>query len=483
MKRENAGAFELDRCYFGDVRAVLREMIAAGTQVHCIVTSPPYWGLRSYLPADHPHKQLEIGSEPTLAQFLDTMVDVFDLCRQVLRDDGTLWVNMGDSYAGGGNGAANYPASSGAKQLSNRGSTTAGRNGYVPKGLKPKDLVGQPWRLAFALQDAGWWLRQDNVWNKPNPMPESVTDRFTKAHEYVFMLAKSERYFFDQAAVLEPTSPDTRLRMAQNVLAQLGSERANGGPTGLGKSKGNMRAVGRREVPPGSPKDGGTVLPRGVGWGHGTDAEERGRTRVMPGLPGNVNPPKGQAAYEAGDEFHRTKGGLLAYAEKARGAAVPEWRNKRSVWTIPTESFSGAHFATFPRKLVEPCILAGCPAGGTVLDPFFGSGTTGAVARQLGRHFLGIDINDANEALQAGRISPQHSLFMKPENEPPPTWLTAAPPVLDCVTDATILTQTEKHRNRPETHHPEAVSGSKSPDSPHFGTQSGIPPSDQKEQK
>lgn len=348
----------LNRCHFGDVRDVLRQMIADGVKVQTIVTSPPYWGLRSYLPAGHSDKAREIGSEPTLREFLDTMVGVFDLCREVLADDGTMWVNMGDSYVGN-RGAAWGPSPS---TEAARAMTSSRRrdNEPIPRsdlrvdGLKTKDLVGQPWRLAFALQDAGWWLRQDIVWAKPNPMPESVRDRCTKSHEYIFLMSKSERYYFDQGAILEPVSAATHARLAQNVQAQIGSERANGGA----KTNGNMKAVAR-----------------GVGWGHGTDAEQRNRGRVK----------NNESMNEA-------------------LAIMPTERNKRSVWTVPTESYSGAHFATFPRALIEPCILAGAPAGGVVLDIFMGSGTTAQVAEQLGRKWIGIDIDQRNAPLQAERL-------------------------------------------------------------------------------
>ncbi len=353
----------INKCHFGDVRDVLRQMIADGVKVQTIVTSPPYWGLRSYLPADHPDKVYEIGSEPTFAEFLIKMVGVFDLCRQVLADDGTMFVNMGDSYSSGGR--SSYDADD---KLPERGNTPR-----RDVGLPSKNLVGQPWRLAFALQDAGWILRQDIVWQKPNPMPESVTDRCTKAHEYIFLLSKSPKYYFDQGAILEPVSANTHARLAQDIQNQIGSERANGGA----KTNGNMKAVGRRQVDPGNVPDSGVIglNSRGVSWGHGTDAEQRNRGRV-----------KNNASF---DEAM---------------AIMPTERNKRSVWTVPTESYKGAHFATFPRALIEPCILAGAPAGGVVLDIFMGSGTTAQVAEQLGRKWIGIDIDVRNKALQAERL-------------------------------------------------------------------------------
>lgn len=338
----------LNQCHFGDVRDVLRRMIADGVQVNTIVTSPPYWGLRSYLPADHPDKAREIGSEPTLKEFLATMVEVFNLCRLALRDDGTMWVNMGDSYASGGR--ASYDALS-----PNKGNAGAiGIDRPKCENFKPKDLMGQPWRLAFALQDAGWYLRQDIIWHKPNPMPESVTDRCTKAHEYIFLLAKSERYYYDQEAILEPVSAGTHGRLSQNVQAQIGSARANGGA----KTNGNMKAVGRREAPV---QDARKLAEAGRGT-------------------------------KNNDSFD------------AAMAIMPSERNKRSVWTVPTQSYSGAHFATFPPALIEPCILAGAPAGGVVLDIFFGSGTTGQVSQALGRKWIGIDIDVRNKDLQLERL-------------------------------------------------------------------------------
>lgn len=346
----------LDACHFGDVRAVLRDMIAAGVQVNTIVTSPPYWGLRSYLPPGHADKPLEIGSEPTIGEFLSTMLEVFDLCRQVLRDDGTMWVNMGDSYATMG---GRQPA-----DVGDVGRRAGQERKPAPGRLKPKDLVGQPWRLAFALQDAGWWLRQDIVWHKPNPMPESTRDRCTKAHEYIFLLAKSERYHYDFDAMQEPVSGTAHARRALDRT-----------PAGwaTGTDRKHDEVLGRyTEHRKGN----------GVGWGYADEAP-KARTRKLaePGSGSKLN---------------------ASYDEAVTDLVT--MRNRRSVWTIPSEPFSGAHFATFPRALVEPCILAGCPVGGIVLDPFFGSGTTGQVAQQLGRHFIGIDLNRANGPLQAERL-------------------------------------------------------------------------------
>jgi DNA modification methylase len=398
----------LNKCHFGDVRDVLRRMITDGVKVQTIVTSPPYWGLRSYLPAGHPAKVNEIGSEPTLREFLDTMVGVFALCREVLADDGTMWVNMGDSYAAGGQGSGARDC----KQDSNRGTLRLDRPRKATDGFKPKDLMMQPHRLAIALQDDGWYVRQDIVWSKPNPMPESTRDRCTKAHEYVFLLSKKERYYYDFDAVQEPVDGGAHARRAgPNAMRGQGSNRPEGGGRANREGR-DMATVGTIKMP-----DGWNTKPGAHGSFH-PEGREKGKTH----LPGNVNPPKGQIAYEAGDEKQRTKAGLLAFAEKTRKLAeagsgtknnesmdealaeMRDTRNRRSVWTVASEPYKGAHFATFPTKLIEHPILAGAPAGGIVLDIFMGSGTTAQVAEQLGRQWIGIDIDERNAALQAERL-------------------------------------------------------------------------------
>lgn len=352
----------LNKCHFGDVRDVLRRMIADGVKVNTIVTSPPYWGLRDY------GAEGQIGLEPTIHDFIATMVEVFDLAKQVLADDGTAWVNMGDCYATGA-GKVNTSPGGGTQGERWAGIRTEERSGYQGKqnyrigpltqpnrmpqpGLKPKDLVGQPWRLAFALQDAGWWLRSDIIWSKPNPMPESCKDRPTKSHEYLFLLAKSEQYYFDFEAFQEPVTGGARPRAADRDVG--------GWMTG----EGSHHAI-----------EHNTPKARGVGFGHGTDAPARSRGRV-----------KNNASMDAA-------------LQEVRGT-----RNRRTVWNIPTQGYKGAHFATFPEALVEPCILAGSRVGGTVMDIFFGTGTTGQVAQRLGRNWIGIDINTANEPLQAERL-------------------------------------------------------------------------------
>ena len=257
----------------------------------------------------------EIGLEQTPEEYIAAMVEVFRCVRDVLADDGTLWLNIGDSYAGGGGG--NYSAGT----LNNSGqniTNVRNRPAWLSQaGLKPKDLIGIPWMLAFALRADGWFLRQDIIWHKPNPMPESVRDRCTKAHEYVFLLSKSERYYFDGEAMRE-----------EAVKGASGSS--------FNKGKTAEHQLGRS-----------------------SDAE-----RVEDGT-----------------------------------------RNRRSVWTVATRPYKGAHFATFPPALIEPCILAGSSPGDVVLDPFMGSGTTAAVALQHGRQYLGCELNPAYQPLQEARIA------------------------------------------------------------------------------
>lgn len=398
----------VNKCHFGDVRDVLRQMIADGVKVQTIVTSPPYWGLRSYLPADHPDKAREIGSEPTLREFLDTMVGVFDLCREVLADDGTMWVNMGDSYSSGGRTHARDPDNKNAPVGIGQ------RRPDTPHGLKPKDMVGQPWRMAFALQDAGWWLRQDIVWSKPNPMPESVTDRCTKSHEYIFLLSKSERYYFDQGAIRTPLSAETKALSFETMdfKARDRYKMPDGWDTGAG-AHGLFHRDGREA---GKPSHGSAAARKarastasksvptdeingmrgtGVGWGY-ADSEPKPRTTKKAGP--NAMRGQGQNRAEGGGRSNREGRDMATVAMHANTA------NKRSVWTVATEAYPGSHYATFPRALIEPCILAGAPAGGIVLDIFMGSGTTAQVAEQLGRKWIGIDIDVRNKALQAERL-------------------------------------------------------------------------------
>jgi DNA modification methylase len=275
----------------------------------------------------------------------------------VLRDDGTLWLNLGDSYAGswGARGRGEGTNAARPDLESKHGTAAPNRFGFAGLGIKPKDIMGIPWRVAFALQADGWYLRQDIIWSKPNPMPESVRDRCTKAHEYLFLLSKSERYYFDAKAIAEPITDSTRVRLAQIGLAeQAGSDRVPG------KTNGRMKAV--------PPRFGGSK------YGDNPDNPDH---------------------RSCGNEYVESDGS----------------RNKRSVWSIATQPFKDAHFATFPPALVEPCILAGCPAGGLVLDPFGGAGTTGLVADRLQRDAILVELNPEYAAIARRRIAGEAPLF------------------------------------------------------------------------
>jgi DNA modification methylase len=327
----------------GDCREVLRTL--PDDSVHCVVTSPPYWGLRDYGIAD------QIGLELSPEAFVAEMVGVFREVRRALRKDGTCWLNLGDSYMGGGRGGGAEDC----KQRTNVGSLDAAPNQRVA-GYKQKDLVGAPWMVAFALRADGWYLRQDIIWSKPNPMPESVRDRCTKAHEYLFLLSKSERYHYDQDAIAE---------------AAAYSGLANQDESGF--------------------KD-----PRRFNGKHQEGYNSSGAIRSKD-MDGGARPPTSRPH-------------SLSAFEAANGREYAT-RNKRSVWEIPTAPYSEAHFATFPPALIEPCILAGCPKGGTVLDPFGGAGTTGLVADRLGRDAILIELNPEYAALAERRIRGDAGMF------------------------------------------------------------------------
>lgn len=285
--------------HLGDCLASMREM--PSESVNCCVTSPPYFGLRDY------GVEGQIGLEKNHNEYIATMVDVFRDVRRLLRDDGTLWLNMGDSFG------------------------------------KDKQLLGIPWRLAFALQEDGWILRQDIIWHKPNPMPESVRDRCTKSHEYVFLLSKSPKYFFDSEEIKEPAAG--------------------------GRSKGNGRRLAEQAIA----RTGGAIT-----------------------------------------------GGT---AKSTLGTSADETRNRRSVWTVSTQPYKGAHFATFPPGLIEPCILAGCPVGGTVLDPFGGSGTTAGVALAHGRNAVLCELNPDYAELVQARVE---SILARYGNQEPSNYMRKA---------------------------------------------------------
>jgi len=304
--------------HVGDVREGLAQL--AEGSVQCCVTSPPYWGLRDYGVAG------QIGLEDSPEAFVETMVDVFRAVRRVLREDGTCWVNLGDSYnantGAGFNGNAKRPQEARETKLKN-------------SGLRAKNLIGIPWRVAFALQADGWFLRSDIIWHKPNPMPESVTDRPGKAHEYVFLLTKSARYFYDADAI--------RVR--------------NG-----------------READP-------EVYEQAETWSSGGITKHAGSDKSAPRL------------------------------------THPQGANARSVWTIPSQPFPGAHFATFPEELPTRCIKAGSRPGDLVLDPFTGAGTTALVAIGLGRRFVGCELNPKYAAMARARVQRQVGILAAAQKE------------------------------------------------------------------
>jgi len=297
----------LDKTHAGDCQALLQRMHSDGVRVQTCITSPPYFGLRAYLPADHPDKHLEIGAQGTPEQYIERLVHVFRAVRDVLADNGTLWIVIGDSYAA----RRTYQAAS-TKGGAKHGAAQAAVGAIWPGGdVKAKDLLGIPWMLAFALRRDGWYLRQDLIWHKPNTMPESVADRCTRAHEHILLLSKRSRYYFDHAAIREPS-----------------------------------------------------VDPRG---------------------PGNLRPVR----QPPGERITSANANLRGSLHKI---GVRTMRNKRDVWTVGTRPFKGSHFAVFPDRLIVPCVLAGSRVGDTVLDPFIGSGTTGAVALRLQRHFIGCEL-------------------------------------------------------------------------------------------
>ena len=316
--------------------------------VNCCITSPPYYGLRDY------GNDEQIGLEATPEEYIGKLVEVFREVRRVLTNDGTLWVNIGDSYAGSMKGAAQFPDNAmNYKQGTNRGALGKATLGKQCTNCKPKDLIGIPWMLAFALRADGWYLRQDIIWSKPNPMPESVRDRCTKSHEYIFLLSKSRLYYFDADAIKVPARESTMRRIRQDVDNQVGSSRTL-------KANGNMKAV--------------------IG----------GRKRNFSDMT------------EDDPMYRASTNREYEYTDKA---------NKRSVWVVSTSAFHGAHFAVFPPALIVDCIKAGCPEDGVVLDPFMGSGTTAIVSRKLNRNYIGFEINKDYVRLAENRMKKELGIF------------------------------------------------------------------------
>ena len=318
-RRKEGVPIQLDHIYTGDCLEVLKTL--PDESVHCCITSPPYYALRDY------GVDGQIGREATPKEYISRLTEVFAEVRRVLRSDGTLWLNISDTYAGKGNQGGYVDA----KNPKGRNGQAVALN-YKVEGCKPKDMIGIPWMLAFSLRDSGWYLRNDIIWMKENPMPESVKDRCARCYEHIFLFSKSRKYFFDYRAISEPIAPGTASRLKRGV-----------------------KGSNKYRVPiPGQAKQQTINLYRE----HGEITDDM------------INP----------------------------------LRNKRDVWIINTVPFKGGHYAAYPPKLVETCLLAGCPKDGVVLDPFMGSGTTGMVAKQLDRHYVGIELNPEYKELAEARI-------------------------------------------------------------------------------
>ena len=426
----------------GDVLDKLKDLPEESIQ--CCVTSPPYWGLRNY------QEEKQLGLEETPEEFVENMVKVFREVKRVLRKDGTCWLNIGDSYAGNMSRASN----NGRAGFGNQRETVVNR---IPVGLKQKDLVGIPWRVALALQQDGWYLRQDIIWHKPNPMPESVKDRCTKSHEYIFLLTKSSKYYYDIDAIREPFNEGGIKRITQNnIKNQIGSERGNGGE----RPNGNMKAVG--DVDLGRNKRSVWSIDK---YGSVENEskhrqgmhKERGQAIVVtrPNLPsqkefvdfirGVSNAKKlsedsgvklskvehwfrydeSGFAYPSVEDWNNVREYLddwnplfsdidnnMTYLETHFDSvdSNPKGKNKRSVWSITTKPFSEAHFAVFPPELPTLCIKAGSKEGDIILDPFMGSGTTAWVAQRLSRKWIGVELNPEYVKIIEKRVS-QQELF------------------------------------------------------------------------
>lgn len=376
--------------YHGHALEVLKTL--PDGSVNCCVTSPPYWGLRDYgIPG-------QIGLEKTPEEYVSKMVEIFREVRRVLFEDGTLWLNLGDCYATGA-GSYRNPGSDvevikhGGIQAFTRDYARQQPNRMPIEGLKPKDMVGIPWRIAFALQADGWWLRRDIIWHKPNPMPESVKDRPTTAHEYIFLMSRAEQYYYNHDEAKEP--------------ARIRSDRRPFGKRDSGEHGQSERIY----TPP--------------SW-NGSRFDDGKNAIVHPNVGKNRKPKGWDIEKGAHGSFHKNGRRKQDEAPKeSRSAASskmgrePGWRknqpdvcfrNLRSVWTVPSQPYCGAHFATFPPDLVIPCILAGSPRGGTILDPFAGTGTTGMVAERFERKAVLIDLNDKYLKLMKQRNN-QRSLF------------------------------------------------------------------------
>lgn len=423
---------EFNKIYEGCCYRVLKTF--ADKSVHCIITSPPYWALRDYKvkPTDWPAVTYSLfgfeiiipaqtcclGLEKDLFAFIGHLVLIFRECRRVLRDDGTMWVNMGDSYAvssmTGGNNSFN-------KQGVYKSERQHFNKKNLASFLKPKDMVGVPWMLAFALREDGWYLRQDIIWSKPNPMPESVNDRCTKSHEYIFLFTKSKKYFFDAKAIATPYKDKT--------LTTFGCEvKGNGDGSGLVASENWANSLQIRK-----PKEW-------MGFGMFKDAtkfngKNKGKRHLSDGvMPQHKNlQDKGQpvhsmhvarvtpktATQKEAEAYGINGKGFIGHSGHydANGNIIGDGKaNKRSVWEVSTFAFKDAHFATFPPNLIIDCVKAGCPEGGVVMDIFGGSGTTAEVSSKLNRNWVLIEIGNHNVQIAKKRLHKSLGLFNRIKN-------------------------------------------------------------------
>jgi DNA modification methylase len=443
----------------GDVFDKLKEL--DDSSIDCVVTSPPYWGLRDYgVPG-------QLGLEPTYQEHIQNIVELFRAMKPKLKDSATVWLNYGDSYAATVNGTK-------AKDIKNDD------RGFVDKpfstiqgSIKPKDLVMIPNRIAIALQDDGWWIRSEIIWHKPNPMPESTKDRPTQCHEKIWLITKSKKYYYDADAIREPLAASSLARLSQDIKNQKGSTRANGGM----KSNGNMKAVfSKKNIKGNFSKRGITrtteglnlktqlekINPLGKNKRNVWNVEEE-QYRIIsdknrPEIVEYRDLPEHNKIREylslnrknkniTIDEIEKHFGNQAGHHWFEKNGSYPskdDWlklkkllnfddtydkqlttiniksglkqnhplgRNKRNVWTITTKPCKDAHFATFPKDLIEPCIKAGCPESGVVLDPFGGSGTTGIVAKQFNRTAILIELNPEYIEIAKKRIDKELGMF------------------------------------------------------------------------
>jgi DNA modification methylase len=430
------------KVYVGDNRETLKSL--ADESVHTCITSPPYWGLRDY------GEDEQLGLEETPEKFVENLVEVFREVKRVLRDDGTVWLNLGDSYISGKSrySTKEQTLSGGGENQKKYGSLHKGgkKDMYGHPFYKDKDLAGIPWRVAFALQADGWYLRQDIIWHKPNPMPESVKDRCTKAHEYIFLLSKNARYYFDHEAIKEDGVTKGFADSPSSIKAVDG---VGGSRDNIHKYRGSNKSHGKYKNQETEAKNrqglhanrGDKLIEVREGLPEQSVLVEFLRSRVnAKTLADNTDIPltkiehwfrKDKTGFsypsiedwkkvrefvdDFSNEFYEIDKGLSEFDLKTDEVVINPKRNKRSVWTVTTKPFKGAHFATFPMDLIEPCVLAGCPEGGVVLDPFGGSGTTAQVANGFNRDAILCELSQDYVEIMKKRLNIGQDMFVEME--------------------------------------------------------------------